>query len=159
MDETGHFQVRFDRSLHLALPELTCLRSTEKVSLPVTTPNDDTVLPCLSTSYERTVILIPGIPTWQSSASLVVIAGAVTSGREVRRAGWILDVPVGWKVRIFGIPSTMVLTACVFRYPNIMARMLKMRLIPEEAMNEVTRVISYEFMNRQLVWTGFTVRR
>lgn len=39
-----------------------------------------------------------------------------------------------------------------------MARLLRMRLIPEEAMAEVTRVISYEFMNRQLVWTGFTVR-
>lgn len=53
---------------------------------------------------------------------------------------------------------TMLILACGSRYPNIMARMLKMRLIPEEAMSEVTRVISYEFMNRQLVWTGFTVR-
>ncbi|GHJ89617.1 hypothetical protein NliqN6_6019 [Naganishia liquefaciens] len=42
------------------------------------------------------------------------------------------------------------------KYPNIMARILKMRLVPEEAMSQVTRVISYEYMNRQLVWTGFT---
>jgi hypothetical protein len=38
-----------------------------------------------------------------------------------------------------------------------MARLLRMRLIPEESMAQVSRMISYEFMNRQLVWTGFTV--
>lgn len=54
--------------------------------------------------------------------------------------------------------SNMLTCRFVSRYPNIMARILKMRLVPEEAMSEVTRVISYEFMNRQLVWTGFTVR-
>lgn len=64
MDVTGHFQVRFGHSLDIANGELTHLRSTKEVSLPVTTPNDNTVLPCLSTSYERTVILVSGIPAW-----------------------------------------------------------------------------------------------
>ncbi|KAJ9126452.1 hypothetical protein QFC24_002195 [Naganishia onofrii] len=42
------------------------------------------------------------------------------------------------------------------KYPNVVARVLRMRLIPQEATADVTRMISYEFMNRQLVWAGFT---
>ena len=43
------------------------------------------------------------------------------------------------------------------RYPTLSARLLGIRLIPSQPLGEVTRSISYEYMNRQLVWSGFTV--
>jgi hypothetical protein len=30
-------------------------------------------------------------------------------------------------------------------------------MIPDQPLGSITRQISYEFMNRQLVWSGFTV--
>lgn len=45
----------------------------------------------------------------------------------------------------------------VRRYRTIADRLLKMRLAPVRRL--VKRDVSYEFMNRQMVWHAFTVRR
>lgn len=43
------------------------------------------------------------------------------------------------------------------QYPSILMRILRLRLVPSSP--RVTRLVSYEFMNRQLVWSAFTVRQ
>jgi hypothetical protein len=43
------------------------------------------------------------------------------------------------------------------RYPSLLMRILGLRLVPSSP--HLTRLVSYEFMNRQLVWGAFTVRR
>jgi len=40
------------------------------------------------------------------------------------------------------------------RYPSLLMRLLGLRLVP--ASPHLTRLVSYEFMNRQLVWGAFT---
>ncbi|CAD6572738.1 MAG: peroxisome assembly protein (Peroxin-2) [Tremellales sp. Tagirdzhanova-0007] len=40
------------------------------------------------------------------------------------------------------------------RYPSLLMRMLDLRLVPSSA--HLTRLVSYEYMNRQLVWGAFT---
>ena len=47
------------------------------------------------------------------------------------------------------------LIACL-RYRTIVDRLLGMRLVPARRL--VKRDVSYEFMNRQMVWHAFTVR-
>lgn len=42
------------------------------------------------------------------------------------------------------------------RYRTIADRLLNMRLVPSRRL--VKREVSYEFMNRQMVWHAFTVR-
>lgn len=42
------------------------------------------------------------------------------------------------------------------QYPSLLMRLLKVRAVPKS--ERVTRLVSYEFMNRQLVWSAFTVR-
>ncbi|KAK4688705.1 peroxin-2, partial [Tremellales sp. Uapishka_1] len=41
------------------------------------------------------------------------------------------------------------------KYPSLMTRILRMQLVPSS--NKLTRMVSYEYMNRQLVWGAFTV--
>jgi peroxin-2 len=41
------------------------------------------------------------------------------------------------------------------RYPSLLMRILGLRLVPSSP--HLTRLVSYEFMNRQLVWGAFTV--
>lgn len=43
------------------------------------------------------------------------------------------------------------------RYRTLADRLLRMRLVPSR--RQVKRDVSYEFMNRQMVWHSFTVRR
>ncbi|WVQ82355.1 hypothetical protein IAT38_004483 [Cryptococcus sp. DSM 104549] len=40
------------------------------------------------------------------------------------------------------------------RYPSLLMRILGLRLVPSQA--HLTKLVSYEFMNRQLVWSAFT---
>ncbi|KAK8864373.1 hypothetical protein IAR55_001621 [Kwoniella newhampshirensis] len=40
------------------------------------------------------------------------------------------------------------------RYPSLLMRILRLRLVPSQ--KHLTRLVSYEFMNRQLVWGAFT---
>ncbi|WRT66339.1 uncharacterized protein IL334_003294 [Kwoniella shivajii] len=40
------------------------------------------------------------------------------------------------------------------KYPSLLMRILKLRLVPSQP--HLTRLVSYEFMNRQLVWGAFT---
>lgn len=40
-------------------------------------------------------------------------------------------------------------------YPSLLMRLLGLRLVP--ASPHLTKLVSYEFMNRQLVWNTFTV--
>lgn len=42
------------------------------------------------------------------------------------------------------------------RYPSLLMRMLGLRLVPSSP--HLAKMVSYEFMNRQLVWGAFTVR-
>lgn len=44
-----------------------------------------------------------------------------------------------------------------YRYPDLAGRVSGVRMIPDQPLGSITRQISYEFMNRQLVWSGFTV--
>jgi hypothetical protein len=41
------------------------------------------------------------------------------------------------------------------RYPSLLMRALGLRLVPSSP--HLTKLVSYEFMNRQLVWNAFTV--
>lgn len=41
-------------------------------------------------------------------------------------------------------------------YPSILARLLGLKLVPSQPI--LSRMVSYEFMNRQLVWGSFAVR-
>ncbi|WVW83886.1 hypothetical protein I302_105908 [Kwoniella bestiolae CBS 10118] len=40
------------------------------------------------------------------------------------------------------------------KYPSLLMRILRLRLVPSQP--HLTRLVSYEFMNRQLVWGAFT---
>ncbi|WWC89355.1 uncharacterized protein L201_004277 [Kwoniella dendrophila CBS 6074] len=40
------------------------------------------------------------------------------------------------------------------KYPSLLMRMLRLRLVPSQP--HLTKLVSYEFMNRQLVWGAFT---
>ncbi|WWD17329.1 hypothetical protein CI109_101769 [Kwoniella shandongensis] len=40
------------------------------------------------------------------------------------------------------------------RYPSLLMRIMRLRLVPSQ--KHLTRLVSYEFMNRQLVWGAFT---
>ncbi len=45
----------------------------------------------------------------------------------------------------------------LYRYPTLQSRLLGTLLVPADESANVSRTISYEFMNRQLVWSGVTV--
>lgn len=46
---------------------------------------------------------------------------------------------------------------CPIRYPSLVARLNGIRIASDQSLGSVSRSISYEFMNRQLVWSGVTV--
>jgi hypothetical protein len=77
--------------------------------------------------------------------------GMVLVGRTVSRGAHIATFPTlsedqgGLRLRLMG------------RYPSLLMRILGLRLVPSSP--HLTRLVSYEFMNRQLVWGAFTVRR
>lgn len=43
----------------------------------------------------------------------------------------------------------------IIRYPSLLMRILQLRLVP--ATPHLVRLVSYEYMNRQLVWSALTV--
>jgi hypothetical protein len=70
------------------------------------------------------------------------------------RLNQLSRVSLGWAVRI---PRTMHLRMLIhcYRYRTIADRILNMTLVPSRRL--VKRDVSYEFMNRQMVWHAFTV--
>ena len=52
-------------------------------------------------------------------------------------------------------PAVLVDRPILYRYRTLTDRLLQMRLIPARKL--VKRNVSYEFMNRQMVWHAFTV--
>jgi hypothetical protein len=56
---------------------------------------------------------------------------------------------VGWKVGIALYRSVLK------RYRTLADRLLGLRLVPSQKI--INRNVSYEFMNRQMVWHAFTV--
>lgn len=68
--------------------------------------------------------------------------------------GWLMLL---WDGRYAcGLSLQFLVTADVEpRYPSLLMRFLGLRLVP--ASQHLTKLVSYEFMNRQLVWNTFTV--
>jgi hypothetical protein len=67
--------------------------------------------------------------------------GNVALGRQVGDRSLRVDLGLG--VLTFG------------RYPSLLMRALGLRLVPSSP--HLAKLVSYEFMNRQLVWNAFTV--
>jgi peroxin-2 len=59
-------------------------------------------------------------------------------------------VTLGWKV------GRVTQAIADDRYPSLLMRALGLRLVPSSP--HLAKLVSYEFMNRQLVWNAFTVR-
>lgn len=71
---------------------------------------------------------------------------------------WIHIVSLQWKVSmsLLFVASGMKANINISRYRTIADRLLGLRLVPARLLT--TRSVSYEFMNRQMVWHAFTVR-
>lgn len=66
---------------------------------------------------------------------------------------WMGNVTMGWKVR--PIWSDLTSERANNRYPSLLMRALRLRLVPSSP--HLAKLVSYEYMNRQLVWNAFTV--
>jgi hypothetical protein len=69
------------------------------------------------------------------------VDGKCSSGMGAR---WMGDVVMGWTEE--GADG---------RYPSLLMRALGLRLVPSSP--HLAKLVSYEYMNRQLVWNAFTV--
>ncbi|KAJ9099905.1 hypothetical protein QFC21_003910 [Naganishia friedmannii] len=137
---------------------------TSEEELPCDAPSHTTMLTCHlynPTVPTRSLYLLPLLSTIPSYVVSRLHMQALSSSfpeyprGSLQRRWWLLlerFLAVGKFVELCGFLTFL----WDGKYPNVMARVLKMRLIPQEATADVTRMISYEFMNRQLVWAGFT---
>jgi len=66
--------------------------------------------------------------------------------------GWGMLLWDGRSVSAVSIGPTKEL---MFRYPSLLMRALGLRLVPSSP--HLAKLVSYEYMNRQLVWNAVTV--
>ncbi|KAF8489122.1 Pex12 amino terminal region-domain-containing protein [Gautieria morchelliformis] len=72
---------------------------------------------------------------------------------DVRRRGWTALMRIESAHHVLSLASFIVFL-CDGRYRTWADRLLRLRLVPSQSNS--TRQVSYEFMNRQMVWHAFT---
>lgn len=99
-----------------------------------------------------------GCPVFRSTAKSMGALVATRIGPFDPRALWVHIISLQWKVSIslLFVTSGMEANINTSRYRTIADRLLGLRLVPARLLT--TKSVSYEFMNRQMVWHAFTVR-
>lgn len=99
-----------------------------------------------------------GCPVFRSTAKSMGALVATRIGPFDPRSLWVYIISLQWKVSInlLFVANCMEANINIPRYRTIADRLLGLRLVPARLLT--TRSVSYEFMNRQMVWHAFTVR-